>query len=277
MAVNKRLERAYGFGQGIYQLSPQPIIAQRAPTTSDMAEIGTIWCDQANNSVYTLVSVVANSASWQTSGGGSSVVNSLTVNNGPTILNGALTVNPAGNAVNIATDMMAATTTIGNNVGNSSVVVNVGTGAASFGANGTVHTTTVGSTAGASTTTLQGGTGGTNVTSTGQTTISSSQANSPNAVYINSTGAAGGVTVQALGVGSTGIALFTPATSGIQIGNTVTPAAGIYVGQGAPNFAASTGSIYLNTSATTSATRLYINDTVGGTPMNSWTNFTSAA
>jgi hypothetical protein len=64
MSVNKRLEQAYGFGQGIYSLSPKPIVAKRAPTTSDMALLGTIWLDEVGNGAYILLSVVANSATW---------------------------------------------------------------------------------------------------------------------------------------------------------------------------------------------------------------------
>lgn len=64
MAVNKFIKQAYGFGQGLYDLSPQPIVAKRAPTTQDMAAVGTEWCDQTDNSIYFLLSVVANSANW---------------------------------------------------------------------------------------------------------------------------------------------------------------------------------------------------------------------
>jgi len=47
----------------------------------------------------------------------------------------------------------------------------------------------------------------------------------------------------------------------------------IYAGAGAPTFLAAQGSIYLNTTGSTTATRLYVN-TTGSTV---WTNFTSAA
>jgi hypothetical protein len=86
MAVNKRLERAYGFGQGIYQLSPKPIVAQRAPTTADMAVIGTEWDDQVNNAVYFLVDIVGNSARWILAGQttvaftGANLVAAVTIN-----------------------------------------------------------------------------------------------------------------------------------------------------------------------------------------------------
>lgn len=83
MAVNRRLERAYGFGQGIYNLSPKPIVAKRAPTTHDMAEIGTIWVDQVGRVAYTLISVVGNVATWGNQAVIGALVANLTVNPGP--------------------------------------------------------------------------------------------------------------------------------------------------------------------------------------------------
>lgn len=50
-------------------------------------------------------------------------------------------------------------------------------------------------------------------------------------------------------------------------------AVGIYIGTGAPSVSAAKGSIYTNTTATTTTTRLYVN-TDGGT---TWTNLTTAA
>jgi hypothetical protein len=48
---------------------------------------------------------------------------------------------------------------------------------------------------------------------------------------------------------------------------------GIYVGSGAPTFTASQGSLYINTTASTTTTRFYIN-TNGGT---TWAYFTASA
>lgn len=48
---------------------------------------------------------------------------------------------------------------------------------------------------------------------------------------------------------------------------------GHYGGTGAPTLSAAKGSTYVNTTATTTTTRMYIN-TDGGT---TWTNFTTAA
>lgn len=57
---------------------------------------------------------------------------------------------------------------------------------------------------------------------------------------------------------------------GLFIANT---ASGLQVGTGVPSFSAGKGTLYINITATTTTTRLYIN-TDGGT---TWTNFTSAA
>lgn len=71
----------YGLTNALQDLSPQPIISQRAPTTRDFAEIGTIWVDQPRNDSFILTSVVANSASWINAGGGTGTFNNLEVVN----------------------------------------------------------------------------------------------------------------------------------------------------------------------------------------------------
>jgi hypothetical protein len=83
MAVRKNLQRSYGFGQPIYDLSPKPIVAQRAPTVHDMAEIGTIWVDQVNDVAYTLIKVAGNQATWGNQAQIGNLVTNLTVNPGP--------------------------------------------------------------------------------------------------------------------------------------------------------------------------------------------------
>lgn len=67
MAVNQRQNIAYGFNNPLQDLAPQPIISQRAPGTSDYAEIGTLWVDVPDDTVYCLTSIVANIATWTTS------------------------------------------------------------------------------------------------------------------------------------------------------------------------------------------------------------------
>lgn len=114
------------------------IVARRAPLTSDRYQIGQVWCQSVNtagvavNVAWVLTSILNNSATWQeitnAGGGGAIAGTSLTITPGPTSLTGALTVASAGNAVNIATDAVANTTTIGNVTGASALVLQSGTG-----------------------------------------------------------------------------------------------------------------------------------------------------
>lgn len=90
----------------------------------------------------------------------------------------------AGN-INIATDAIANTTTIGNATGVSSVIVNVGTGAFDLGVTATDHTSRLGSTTGVSALTLQAGTGAMTCTAGGAFDV-----NAVGAVTVDSTGAA---------------------------------------------------------------------------------------
>lgn len=73
----------YGFPQPISKVFPAPIVAQRAPQTSDFEyNLGQSWIDEAGNAAYTLVDVVANSAVWVATGGGSSAVSTLSGDTG---------------------------------------------------------------------------------------------------------------------------------------------------------------------------------------------------
>ena len=64
MSVNQRPQVAYGLSQPEFAAVPQPIIAVRAPLTSDFAAVGTMWIDTVTNAAYVLTSVTANSAHW---------------------------------------------------------------------------------------------------------------------------------------------------------------------------------------------------------------------
>lgn len=67
--VNKRNNRAYGLNNPLQDVFPEPVKAQRAPTSSDTGyEIGQAWIDQPNNISYILTGVSSNSATWQITG-----------------------------------------------------------------------------------------------------------------------------------------------------------------------------------------------------------------
>jgi hypothetical protein len=61
---------------------------------------------------------------------------------------------------------------------------------------------------------------------------------------------------------------------GVQIGSI---GVGFYTGTGAPTFSAMNGSIYVNSAATTTTTRMYVNNSGAGTAGTTWTNLTTAA
>lgn len=80
MAIKRqRISTAYGLSDALLALSPEPVVAQRAPQTSDFAQIGTLWLDQASSNAYVLISIIANSSLWATIAGSGTFTN-LTVN-----------------------------------------------------------------------------------------------------------------------------------------------------------------------------------------------------
>jgi hypothetical protein len=104
MALRRRtsLDVGYGLTNALTGLAPQPIIANRAPTTSDTAPLGTVWVYTAADEAYILTSVANASASWEAVTGGAGVFSSLTVNPGP---------------VNMLTDTATATGNFGTGAG----------------------------------------------------------------------------------------------------------------------------------------------------------------
>ena len=104
MSVRQYTNVSYGLTQPLNIESQLPIVSKRNPTTSDFAQIGTIWVNTTSNEYWVLTSIVANSASWVTfGGGGGGVFTSLTVNPGN------LTVT-AGNITATAGSISAGTT-----------------------------------------------------------------------------------------------------------------------------------------------------------------------
>lgn len=86
------LNNLYGFPIPINQAPAAPVVAQRAPTTSDIFssssvpyQYGQIWVNQNNDSIYALSNVSGGSADWELLGGSSSDVNTLTGDSGGAI------------------------------------------------------------------------------------------------------------------------------------------------------------------------------------------------
>lgn len=88
----QRQEVSYGLNQPLVGQPPEPIVVQRAPQTTDYAQVGSLWLDQTNNDVYVLLKIVAGVATWQSFTGdvafdnllvtGTLTVNTAIVNNG---------------------------------------------------------------------------------------------------------------------------------------------------------------------------------------------------
>lgn len=108
MALNKRSRNvAYGLVNPLQSLAQAPIISQRAPTTSDKANLGTLWIDEPSNGYYILTSISSNSANWVAQTLGAGVVTSLTVSNNAAI---------GGNLAVVGTLGVDGTTTFTGNV-----------------------------------------------------------------------------------------------------------------------------------------------------------------
>lgn len=64
MSVNLQKNVAYGLSTALLNVPLLPTVANRAPTSSDKAAIGTIWVYSAQNIAYVLTSIVNNVADW---------------------------------------------------------------------------------------------------------------------------------------------------------------------------------------------------------------------
>lgn len=100
------------------------------------------------------------------------------------------------------------------------------------------------------------------------------------AVTTSDTGSNTSLTIAAKG---TGTVTFNPAVTataggatndGIRFGSL---SVGLFTGTGAPTFSAMNGSIYVDSNATTTTTRIYVNNSGAGTAGTTWTNLTTAA
>ena len=90
----------YGFPQPLTQVFPAPIIAQRAPTTSDIAyPIGQQWIDEVGDDAYILVDVTAGVATWNVTATTPGNVDTLTGNSGGAITPSAGNINVIGAGV----------------------------------------------------------------------------------------------------------------------------------------------------------------------------------
>jgi hypothetical protein len=286
---------AYSLNQPLSAIFNPPFVANRAPTINDAASIGQIWVYPAANGPYILTSITGNAQyNWQLleAGGGAGVFANLTVNPGPTNLTGAFTLHTNGSVANIGTDASndtinigtagARTLNIGNNNGltdfqiiggaastitvvNDPLTIVTGTGNLNIANDATAQNinigtglgakiVTVGSVSGASSIELDSGTGSARLASNA----------TDHTTFLGSTT---GVSATNLQSGTGGIITAAPF---VRLNGTVN----IYVGAGVPanGLALETGDLYINSTAATAVTRLYISTGAGA-----WTNFTASA
>ena len=89
MATKPVRNVAYSLGAPLANMAPQPIVAQRDPTGTDQAEIGTIWVNTDSSTVFILASITAGESDWtSSSGSGGSTFTSVTIDPGNLHLTG---------------------------------------------------------------------------------------------------------------------------------------------------------------------------------------------
>lgn len=281
MSNTNYADTAYSLGQGpLTTMAMRPFISRRAPTTADKAPIGTLWIYVTTNAPYILTSIVNNLATWQLleAASGAGVFSSLSVTPGPVTLVGTTNINSTGTAA----------TLIGNATGNTAVTgslstttslaatttVTAGTGLTVTTGNATVSTGNITATLGSVSagTTVTAGTG---ITATTGNIVASTG-------NITSTlGSVGAATTVTAGTSITSTLGNITATNGDVVVSTATKGlvlpGGLKVitGAGDPNGAvtAPQGSLYLNSSGSSTSTRAFINSNSGTT----WIAVTTAS
>lgn len=112
-----RSNTVYGYPNPQLSAFPDPIVAQRAPTTSDKAVVGQIWVDQVGQLSYIFIKNSAGNSVWvvQSNNGGAAVFTSLTVTGPITQTAGNVSVgaDAAGQTIAIGTGAAAKLVSIG--------------------------------------------------------------------------------------------------------------------------------------------------------------------
>lgn len=110
MASNKpRRNVSYGLTNALQTIGPIPVVSSRAPSTSDVAEIGTVWVNKGTSAAWILAKVAAGSATWtptSVNAGATIATGDFTVTTGDIFVTaGDITAN-AGSVV-VATDVVS--------------------------------------------------------------------------------------------------------------------------------------------------------------------------
>lgn len=220
-----RRNTIYGYPNPQAGLQQEPIVAQRAPLTSDAAELGTTWVDTTGNSFYILTNRTNNVYTWTAASAGAIAATSMTINPGDLIVTagnvditaGDLTMDPAstatfGNLAAGATTITGATSITGNTIVNGNLDVTgdiVITGDFDITSADSVTITSTNDAAGAIALITNGGTSETivlqNIQGTGAGAVTldgvaggvtiQSALNTADAINISATDAAGGIDI----------------------------------------------------------------------------------
>lgn len=81
MALRRNLKQSvYGFPSPVQNMTPAPVISQRAPRTTDEGELGQIWIHETASDAYVLTHVAAGVSTWINIAGGPGVFDTVTAN-----------------------------------------------------------------------------------------------------------------------------------------------------------------------------------------------------
>jgi hypothetical protein len=295
---------SYGLNQPYVFAGYKPIVSRRAPTVNDRANIGATWIDTVLADSYTLVGIANNQAVWLNTAGGAGIFATITVS-GLATFNGSVNMAPtaAASTITLGNAAMTGTLTLGQST--TGQTINMGTGAAgvntiniggtganviaigntqtagsvSVGAAMTTGTLSIGGT-GAQTGTISiaPGTGAQQVliadSNTGVKQVAIAAGSVANLVTIGSTTGAAQTTINS-GSLSLDLTMAAPVAGagGIKVTQGAVPFR-ILCGAGAPNnnLAVNVGDLYINSTGSGVADRMYICSVAGA-----WVNFTTSA
>lgn len=298
---NARNEIGYGFSSALPLLAPRPFVSIRAPLATDVGyPFGQLWINKLTSTPYIMASVTGGAANWQAVLAPTGVLAALTVTAGPTAITGQFTLTAGANAILFGADGADHALTAGSVTGVSTTTLQGGTGGiiASTAVTGvitlglatmtgaiTLGRSTAGQTinignginVGAQVINMAAGASGANSTvnilsgngTAGTQTLNVMSGTRAGVVNIGTGAAAHVVTVGNNTAGSS-VVVNSPYLS-------LPGGARIYSAAGAPSApiiaAALKGDLYINLTAVTTITRLYICDVAGV----SFTTFTTAA
>jgi hypothetical protein len=125
MAIRRTSSKvAYSTNKPLQDLAPLAVAARRGPKPTDLADVATIWVDIVNHDVWIASGFQAGQAQWSRvdNDGGPGEFTSLTINPGPTSINGEFTI--LGGDVHIGEGTFPGTYNFG--TGNAAKTVTVG-------------------------------------------------------------------------------------------------------------------------------------------------------